>query len=192
MIREMLDIHSNQLSGGAGWMRHDRWDVVAKTTNFAGKSDGDVYREMLRAIAVERFHLKLRREVKEIKGLALVVAHKGKLGPAIHANTGAPYHFEVKPGPSLHAQNVSMKALAKYLKWPAAREVTDKTGLPGTYDLVLKWTPLNEEQIKNSSISRDAPTIFTALREQLGLKLHGEKIQGSFYVIEQAQRPDAN
>lgn len=194
IILEALNILPDQLSGGPKWVKDEQWDIRAKASGVSGKSDEEVYREMLRAIAVERFHLKLRSEVRQSKGLVLVMVHKGKLGPAIHPNTGARHSFGVQPGPSLVAQNVSISELSRWLKWPvgAGRTVEDRTRLSGTYDFILKWTPLHTEQITNANVSQDAPIIFTALREQLGLKVRGDKIDESFYVIEDAQYPDAN
>ena len=194
IIREALNILPGQLTGGPKWAKQDRWDIAAKPINANTKSDERVYREMLRAIAMERFHVKLRSETRQAKGLVLTVTHHGKLGPALRPNTGAQHTFEVKPGPSLSARNVSMGELAQWLKWPAGagRTVEDRTGLSGTYDFVLKWTPLNAEQITDPAISRDAPAIFTALREQLGLRIRAGKVHERFYVIEEAQRPDPN
>jgi len=136
---------------------------------------------------MERFHVKLRAETRQAKGLVLTVAHNGKLGPALHSNAGAQHAFEVKPGPSLLARNVAMEELAQWLKWPAGagRTVEDRTGLSGTYDFVLKWTPLNSEQITDPAISRDAPTI-------VGLRIRAGKVHERFYVIEEAQPPGPN
>lgn len=194
IIREALNILPGQLTGGPKWAKQDRWDIVAEPISAPSKSDERMYREMLRAIAMERFHVKLRSETRQAKGLVLTVAHNGKLGPALRPNTGARHAFEVKPGPSLSARNVTMEELAQWLKWPAGagRPVEDRTGLSGTYDFILKWTPLNAEQITDSAISRDTPTIFTALREQLGLKIRAAKVHERFYVVEEAQRPDPN
>ena len=193
IIREALNILPGQLDDGPKWVKEEQWDIAAKATGVSGTSDEEVYREMLQAIVRERFHAKIRTEERAAKGLIMVVARHGKLGPAIRLNTGAPHAFELKPGPSLFAQRVTMKELAEWLKLPAgnSRIVEDRTGLMGAYDFVLKWTPLQTEQLNKNASSQDVPTIFTALREQLGLTLRGDMVQETFYTLEDAKRPDA-
>jgi uncharacterized protein (TIGR03435 family) len=192
VIREALNVLPNQLTGGPKWVRHDLWDITAKAEGGSGYAEDEVYRALLRAVAAECFHLKLRSEKRRVKGLALVVARKGKLGPALVLNKDAPHRFDVKPGASLFAQKVTISDLAAWLKLPVGggRKLEDKTGLRGEYDFVLKWTPLRVEEVKDKSILVDAPTIFTALRDQLGLEVRPDKVQEDFYVIENAQRPD--
>jgi len=176
-------------------MRDKSWDIIAKTSGGAGISDEQLYREVLKQVVESRFHVKLHSELRDVKGFALTVAKQGKLGPEIRP-TSSPIHvFEIKhPGPSLVAKNVTMSELAKWLKLPAGadREVKDSTFLSGGYDFILKWTPLHDEQITDPSVSRDFPTIFQALREQLGLKVITARVQENFYRVEHAQLPDPN
>src|SRR6202034_2932094 len=96
MIREGLNILPNQLADGAEWVRHDRWDIVAKDNSAAGKSDEDVYREVLLAVSYERFGLKLHSEKRPAKGFALTLATAGKLGPGLTPANGQPHSFDVK------------------------------------------------------------------------------------------------
>lgn len=115
ILREALNISTSQLQGGPGWLRSDNWDIIAKSDNAANKTDEEVYRELLLAIAKQRFHVRLRTQPKEVKGLALVRLNVKKLGPSIHPTTGGPHLFEVISGPRLSAHNVSMQELAKWL-----------------------------------------------------------------------------
>lgn len=194
VIREGLNILPNQLTGGAEWVRHDRWDIVAKDTSAAGKPEEDVYREVLLAVAYERFGLKLHSEKRPAKGFALTVASAGKLGPGLVPASGQPHSFDVKPGASLIAHRIRMSELAEWLKWPAGggRVVEDETGLSGLYDVNLRWTPLQTDQITGSAISTDNPVIFSALRDQLGLKLVSTHVEQDRYEIQTAERPDSN
>ena len=194
VIREGLNILPNQLTGGAEWVRHDIWDIVAKDNNAAGKPEEDVYREVLLAIAYERFSLKLHSEKRPAKGFALTVAAAGKLGPGLTPASGQPHSIELKPGPSLIAHGIRMSELAAWLKWVtgAERVVEDKTGLPGLYDVNLRWTPLQTDQITDPAIAKDGPVIFTALREQLGLKLVATQVEQDSYEIQAAERPGSN
>jgi len=194
MIREGLNILPFQITGGPGWVRHDRWDIVAKDTDAVGKRDEDVYREVLLAVARERFSLKLHSEKRPAKGFALTVATAGKLGPGLTPASGQPYSFGMEPGPRLIGHGITMSDLAQWLKWPAGagRVIEDRTGLPGLYDVNLRWTPLQTDQIKNPATDKDQPVIFTALREQLGLKLVTTQVEQDNYDIQSAELPGSN
>lgn len=193
ILREALSVFPDQLQDIKGWMRSDSWDIVAKSSNPAGKSDDEIYHGLLLAIAEQRFHVKLRTQRKEMKGLVLTQLRDGKLGRDLHPTAGAPHSFDSGSGPILSAKNVSMAELAKWLKWPTGSrtEIQDATGLSGGYDFVLRWTPLHEEEISDPAM-KQYPTIFSAVREQLGLKLGVTKVQGVSYVVESAQRPELN
>ena len=193
MIREGFNILPNQITGGPEWVRHDLWDILAKDNSAAGKSDEDVYREVLLAVAYERFGVKLHSEKRPAKGFALTVAKPGKLGPGLTPASGQPYSFDAKPGASLIAHGIRMSELAEYLRVAAGmRAVEDKTGLSGLYDVNLHWTPLQTDQIKDPAIDKDGPVIFTALQEQLGLKLVTTQVQEDYYEIQAAQPPGPN
>jgi uncharacterized protein (TIGR03435 family) len=194
VIREGLNILPFQITGGPEWVRHDRWDIVAKDTDAAGKREEEVYREVLLAVARERFSLKLHSEKRPAKGFALTIVTTGKLGPGLTPASGQPYSFGLEPGPSLIGHGITMSELAEWLKWPAGagRVVEDKTGLSGLYDVNLRWTPLQTDQITNPATDKEGPVIFTALREQLGLKLVTTQIEQDSYEIQTAERPGSN
>ncbi len=194
VIREGLNILPNQLTGGAEWVRHDSWDIVAKDSSAAGKREEDVYREVLLAIASERFSLKLHSAKRPAKGFALTVLTTGKLGSGLTPASGQPYSFDLKPGPSLIAHGIRMSELADWLRWVAGagRVVEDRTGLSGLFDVDLHWTPLQTDQITDTALAKDGPVIFTALREQLGLKLVAIQVKQDSYEIQAAERPDSN
>jgi uncharacterized protein (TIGR03435 family) len=194
ILREGLNILPNQLKGGEDWVRHDSWDIVAKDNSAAGKREEEIYREVLLAVAYDRFNLKLHSEGRPAKGFALTVASAEKLGPGLTPASGQSHSIELKAGPSLIAHGISMSELAEWLKWPAGagRVVEDKTGLSGLYDVNLRWTPLQNDQIRNPAIATDEPVIFTALREQLGLKLVTTQVVQDSYEIQAAERPGSN
>jgi uncharacterized protein (TIGR03435 family) len=194
VIREGFNVLPFQITGGPEWVRHEMWDIVAKDNSAAGKRDDDVYREVLLAVARERFGLKIHSEKRPAKGFALTVANTGKLGPGLTPNSGQPYFFEMKPGPSVIAHGITMSEFAEWLKWPAGagRVVEDKTGLSGLYDMNLRWTPLQTDQVRDSAVDKDGPQIFTALREQLGLKLVTTQVEQDSYEIQAAERPGPN
>jgi uncharacterized protein (TIGR03435 family) len=190
ILREALDLQpgqSDELTGGPGWVRTELWDITAKAEGVAGELTPAEYRGMLLSLAEGQFQLKLRKQKQEVKGLELTRDQKSKLRPGLVLNSGAPRRFDLKPGISLTAQRISMKEFAAWLKMPmgVGHRVKDNTGLPGQYDFVLKWAP----QRADGTLVGDGPTIFTALKEQLGLRLRPARVLADVYTIEAAQRP---
>jgi uncharacterized protein (TIGR03435 family) len=190
MLREALDLQpgeSDELTGGPDWVRNDLWDVTAKAAGVPGELKTSAYRPMLLNLIEQRFQLKLGSRKREVKGLELVKDQKSKSRAGLVLNSGAAYRFDLEPGLTLTARRVSMKEFAAWLKMPmgVGQRVADGTGLPGEYDFVLKWTP----QRPDGTLVGDGPTIFTALKEQLGLKLRAGRVLVDAYTIEAAERP---
>jgi uncharacterized protein (TIGR03435 family) len=190
LLREAPDLYpgqSDELIGGPDWVRTEDWDVTAKAADFAGELQASTYRPMLLKLIKQRFQLKLVTQKREAKGLELVSDPKSKPRPGIAMNASAPHLFDVKPGITLTARRVSMNEFAAWLKMPMAvgQRVEDKTGLSGEYDFVLRWAP----QRADGTLVGDGPTIFTALKEQLGLKLRPTRLLVDAYTIEAAERP---
>jgi uncharacterized protein (TIGR03435 family) len=171
-----------QISGGPDWIRDDRFNIDAKAED-PTKATEEQLLEMLQGLLTDRFSLKLRREIKDMPGYALIVA---KNGPKLHAAKGeeVSYHFgpNGKPGRGpnmLSARTHSMLMLANILTM-FGDPVIDKNGLTGTYDFTLSWD------------ETDGPTLSTALQEQLGLRFESQKAPVPFYVIESARKPTEN
>lgn len=189
ILREALDLQpgqSRELTGGPDWVRTEAWDISAKAAGVAGELAPAVYRAMLLRLAMQQFQLKLGSRKQEVKGFQLTIDRKARPRPGLVLNSGAPRRFDLQPGITLTAQRVSIGEFAAWLKMPMAvgRRVEDKTGLRGQYDFVLKWAPNNE-----TSALSDAPAIFTALKEQLGLRLRPGRAPTVVYTIERVQRP---
>jgi uncharacterized protein (TIGR03435 family) len=165
---------------GPDWLEKERFDISAKAP---GIVEDDQMLLAMQALLVERFHLAVHRESKPTAAYVLVVA---KGGPKLH---------EVKPGPKssnnsqrgsdgithLTSQRVSMERLAAMLMRFADRPVVDRTGLTGVYDFKLDWA--GDEKADTT-----APSLFTALQEQLGLKLQPDKIPVEFLVVDRCDK----
>jgi uncharacterized protein (TIGR03435 family) len=171
-----------QISGGPDWIRDYRYNIDAKAED-PTKATEEQLLQMLQALLTERFGLKMRREMKDMPGYALIVA---KNGPKLREAKGQDVSFHFGPngkpgrGPnSLTARKQSMPMLADILTM-FGEPVIDKTGLTGTYDFTLSWD------------ETDGPTLGTALQEQLGLKFESQKVPVPFYVIESAKKPTEN
>jgi uncharacterized protein (TIGR03435 family) len=181
-IRTAYQVEDFEVVGGSGWMNSDRYDLEAKAP---GEADRDQLRMMLQAVLADRFKLQLHREMRNGTDYALVV---GPNGPKIKLST-EPGGF--RGGAGRITGKRSMPQLARFLSGIIHSPVTDETGLEGTFDLTLVWAA-DELAIVGDSLS-STPSIFTAVQDQLGLKLEAHK--GSLVevlVIDHAEKPDAN
>jgi uncharacterized protein (TIGR03435 family) len=203
----------DQVSGTPGWAKDQWFDVQAKMseTDIAemqklSLADSKAQRElMLQALLSERFKLKTHSETKQLPVYELVVAKGGSKLIDSTTDTNPPLVKEKdgKPLPSFLrflkdtsiAQGYPMSSLADFLSQPIAgvgRPVLDKTGLTGTYNFTLNWSPtLNIYGSAISSSSDDAPSIFGALGE-VGLKLQPATGQIETIVIDHAEKPSEN
>jgi uncharacterized protein (TIGR03435 family) len=189
------NVHPSQVLGGPGWVDTDKYDIVAKPVG-GGLLDGEQIKAMLRTLMADRFQLKLRHETKELPVYALTI---GKNGPKMKARTegdgGAAFTLLIG-GPRWPVRNAPMAQMVSVLQMVVLdRPVLDKTGLTGRFDFDLVWTP-DETQFggKGSSMPADpnAPNIFTAFQEQLGLKLEPQKAAVDVLVIDAVERPSEN
>jgi len=141
---------------------------------------------MLQTLLADRFKLVAHRETRAAPIYALVIAKNGsklKVSDADKMSTNNPRrgHIEYK--------KVTMATLASHFLasgW-TDRPVLDKTGLAGEYDFVLDWTP---EDLKSDDHS--APSLFTAVQEQLGLKLEAQTGPREFLIVDHVEKPSEN
>lgn len=179
-------IRDFQISGEPGWFSNKAWDITAKSS----RPDGDeVLRTMLRALLADRFHLTVREESKQLPVYALLA---GKGGPKLRTATGTE-PASMRPGEGvLEFHNVSMADFAERLAsrpLSVDRPVVEKTGLPGGYDFSLRFAE-NAASLKSALEEIDrggGQSIFTAIQEQLGLKLEAQKAALPVFVVEHAE-----
>jgi bla regulator protein BlaR1 len=191
IISSYPDLPAWRVSGGPSWIKTDYWDLIAKLPPNMPTSEQPLYRrteQMLRAFLAEDFKLKTRWIKKQQPVYNLVVSKGGaKLKPSESGQYSIRY---LKTGAEIH--HGSMAGLAELLysavslgRMAADRPVIDQTGLTGFYDFTLEWTPDTAQPEATAS----GPSIFTALEEQLGLKLQPEKAPLDILVIDHAERP---
>jgi uncharacterized protein (TIGR03435 family) len=216
------DVREFQITGGPGWINTDRFDIVAKAERSAGaenppddprkmteqqrKTVGDQMRERLRALLAERFQLTLHRETKEQSVYALVVAKGGpKLQQAQAMEGTGPRGPMMRMGRGeLSGQGVELEMLTRTLSSQLGRTVIDRTGLKGNFDFKLTWTPEPGQSATplgggpppgaDAPPPPDAngPSVFTALQEQLGLRLESQKGPVEMLVIDRVEKPSEN
>jgi len=179
-----------QISGGPVWMETDRFNIVANAPGERTPTQEQI-RQMLRTLLADRFQLKVHREKKEGPVYALVVDKKGpKLTPSTSADSTFSTGGGVR-GVRLTFQRQTMEYLALQLSNSGGlgREVLDKTELTGTYDFNLHWAAGNDG---NPPPDSNEPGLFTAVQEQLGLKLEPRKAPVETLVIDHAEKPSPN
>jgi uncharacterized protein (TIGR03435 family) len=155
---------------------------------------------MLQALLSDRFHLSLRRETKEVSTFHLVVAKTGpKLGPRLNAAADDNESSISGHGPGVvDGRKASMAMLVNLLTVQLGTKVEDHTGLEGRYDFRLTWVPDQFLQRGRpggpdpSETDSNGPSIFTALQEQLGLKLEPSGDLAEVLVIDSVERPTEN
>jgi uncharacterized protein (TIGR03435 family) len=198
MIMEAYEVKAFQISGGPDWIRTGRWDVLAKAEGFQGRIPRDQENQMVQSMMADRFQLRVHDETKEESVYALVV---DKNGSKMTPHAGDERQFRTQYG-SLNVKKGGMASLADWLSRGLGRVVIDKTDLKGEYDYALEWAPdPGEGGPESIGLPPEAPAphpetngpdIFTAVREQLGLRLLPQKGPVRIIVIDAAARPSEN
>ncbi len=203
MICSAWNLKPFQLSGLSGWMKSSTFDLTAKVSvdDIAAynKLSSAQRGAMLQKLLGDRFHLKVHLETKTSPVYDLAVDKSGsKLKPSTAIDPPSPEESKANPekykkdtastGPGMYeGTGVTVKSLASQLGNVLGKPVRDTTGLTGLYDINLRFRP--EETTADNA---DAPSIFSALQEQLGLKLLPDKGPIEMLVVEGAQKPDPN
>ena len=199
LIGFAYDVQSKQVIGGPPWMDSKKYDLECKP-DIAGTPSRDQVREMLQKLLADRFQLKFHKEKQDLSAYVLTVS---KAGPKMTKDTndpnGLPGLFFRQLG-FLTVRNATMGDFAHLMQSAVLdRPVVDQTNLDGKWDFVLKWTP-DESQFGGMGIkvpppadAADAPPpLFTAIQEQIGLKLDSGKAPVDVLVLDHVEEPSAN
>ena len=178
-----FNIPTWQLIGGPGWIDSESYDIVAKLPAGAKQEQVNI---MMVSVLTDRFKLSVHRETRDYPIYRLVVA---KNGSKLKDSTAERTRAIVTKG-HLSIQHASLPIFASYLSGGHVtdRPVIDATEIKGNYDFSLDWTPEDSPQDGDAS----GPSIFTALQEQLGLRLEASKSPFDFIVIDHIDRPTSN
>jgi uncharacterized protein (TIGR03435 family) len=173
---------------GPDWINRERYVIVAKASAPAPES---TILLMLQTLLAERFRLAFHRESKEMPVYALVVAKNGpKLKPS--ASDGGATQIGGPASGGLKFEHASMDGLAFALTQNLGQPVMNETGLTGAFDLQLVWSQDSARGRPEGSDPTDAPTIFTALQEQIGLRLESRKAPIEVLIIDHVEKPSEN
>jgi len=208
------DSVSFRIVGGPKWIDEDRFNVMATVT---GQWTSQRMREMVRTLLADRFKLSAHAETRELPTYMLVAGPNQPLRirrsivdeAACQARRAAVQRREQVPPPvpgappicgsgrtspgTITAVGGSMSSLASSLGQFVSRSVSDRTQLTGPFDFELKWTPDVLPQVPADTpplnIDPNGPSIFTALQEQLGLKLESTRGPVDIVVIDRIDHP---
>jgi uncharacterized protein (TIGR03435 family) len=197
-----------QILGGPNWITSDRWDIDARaaegTVTRQGAPDPsvpDTISLMVQSLIEDRFQLKMHRETREQPIYELVIAKGGsKMKLSDDQTPVQPPQRGDEPPPvrrnsltmgrgNFLGEGIQFGIFVNALSQQLGRPIVDKTGLKGFFDLHLQWTPELAQQPESDS---SGPTIFTAIQEQLGLRLESSKGPVDVIVIDSVQKPSEN
>ncbi len=207
IISNAYDVRTNDLvSGGPGWLDSARYDIEGKVDDASAtlldkmplNEREAAANRMLRSLLEQRFALKVREGTKDQPIYEMVVAKDGfKPKPVDESTALAPqngpdgkpipvYRWEQWPG-KIVAHAATMEMLATQLQGGAGRRVVDKTGISGSYAFTLTWSP---EEMQNGNGGERS--LFTALAEELGVRLQSAKAPERTLVVEAIEKPTEN
>jgi uncharacterized protein (TIGR03435 family) len=192
LLMDAYKLEPYQIIGGPKWMDSDRFDIAAKAEGDGAPAPAQVG-QMLQSLLADRFHLQVHRGTRELPLYVLVV---GRAGSKMRASdTDAAPSFSMRSSGGLTDIRVSkgtMEQLAKQLSSAGAgRPVLDRSGLRGSYDFELRWSP-DLSAAPNVSEASRTPSLFTAIQEQLGLRLEATKGPVQVLVIDHVEKPSEN
>jgi uncharacterized protein (TIGR03435 family) len=187
LVSIALELKPYQLENVPSWANAIRYDVEARPA--AGAKPGDVG-PMLHALLVERFAFKFHRETREVDGFALVRAQRDRLGPQLRVSqfdcqTAFLATPECRQG-RVAAEQFTMvgnplSMLLQVVVNNVVAPVSDETGLTGRYDIDMQWS-------KDVAPNDDRPSIYTALQDQLGLKLERRRVTTDVVIVDRLER----
>jgi uncharacterized protein (TIGR03435 family) len=215
LINYAFDMRAFRIQGGPGWISTTRWEVIAKAERAVTAGE---MRRLVQRLLQDRFALRTHVETRDLPIYQLVMSREDRrLGPNIK-----PAQFDCEPflaglrppreapldpvtkfplcgaivgvasgGATMRLHGHSMARFAPLLQTEVQRMVIDKSGLDGSFDIELKYQSESMPRLSGAPSQEGLP-LFTALREQLGLRLEADRGQVEVLVIDQAEQPTPN
>ncbi len=205
LLQFAFEMPESRMLDAPAWTVSTKFDIEAKADSAVDDQlrglSSDVgkaqKRHMLQALLADRFQLKAHKETRELPVYALVVAKSGPkfLESKANGTTIDAGHGKI----GVQGGDNTVALLAEQLANRLGRPVIDKTGIQGRYDLALQWAPdeaaaprLNAPEGLSPAPDSSGPSIFTAIQEQLGLKLESQKGPVQVLVIDRIEMPSEN
>jgi uncharacterized protein (TIGR03435 family) len=198
LIMIAYGLHPKQIVGAPSWSESERFDITGRP-NMPGQPNAEQMRIMLQKLLSDRLQFKFHRDKKELSVYALMVTKEGpNIAKSERDPNGLPGLFFRGLG-NLNVTNASMEQVANVLSTILDKPVLDQTGLLEKYDFVLKWTPDQSQFLGFGGApppppdpGDTLPDLFTAIQQQLGIKLSSTKAPAEVIVIESVAKPSAN
>jgi uncharacterized protein (TIGR03435 family) len=199
MMTFAYGLHPDQIVGGPEWIKNDRFDITAEPEG-TGMPNERQWRSMLGKLLADRYKLTFHKDKKDLPVYALTMVKSGhKLTKNDTNPNGLPALFFRGAG-VFPVRNATMKDFCGTMQAVVLdRPMVDQTGIEGRYDFTLIWTPDETQfggrggQVPPPADPANAPPgLFTAIQEQLGLKLDPTRLAVEVYVIDRLEKPEAN
>jgi uncharacterized protein (TIGR03435 family) len=184
LIRVAFQLQNTRIADAPEWVERDRFDIDARTGRPEKIAQGEVAR-LLQSLLADRFQMKSHFETRALPVYALVVRTAGKLKVSGEGDVAGMSTSSKGSVSQARATATSMELFEGYVGNRLGEIVLDQTGLNGAYNFTLQWSA-------NQSADSTAPSLTTALREQLGLSLERKKSPMKVLVIDAMSRPSVN
>jgi len=185
LIEQAYGLRASQISGGPAWIDSTQFDIK-------GKLDGQIsepgsWKVPMQKLLAERFQLKFHMATKEMTAYALVVGKNGPKFKETSDETGRRGRARMGRG-MLDGPAITMQQLTEDLARSVERVIVDQTGLTGKYKIKLEW----DDEAMPAESGDAAPSLFTALQNQLGLKLEKRKLPVPLLIVDRLEKPTEN
>jgi uncharacterized protein (TIGR03435 family) len=181
LIVEAYAFRWSSVVGGPDWIHRERYDIVAT----APGSSLPQHRLLLQTLLAERFALRVHRETRQLPVYELVKARSnGRLGPNLKPVIADCKGYTDSGASSLRGRCIPWPDVLANAFWNLDRPVIDKAGLSGSFDIDFRWTPLDASDNRPEQV-----LMFTAVQEQLGLRLQPSLGPVEVLVIDSVERP---
>ena len=194
------DVHNKQVLNGPDWIDKDKYDITG-VPDTEGAPSNRQWKMMVQKLLAERFQLTFHHEKRDLPVYILSVVKDGPKNLNKSDATGDGFSVPIRNIPggfTMPIRNATMLDFTSFALQGAVldRPVLDQTGIVGSYDFTLTWAPLGTEfggVPYNPSPTENPPAnLFTAIQEQLGMKLEAVKAPADVMVIDKAEKPSAN
>lgn len=195
-IMTAYNLQPYQVTGGPNWIDSTTYEILAKLEQADVAPAKNLGAEpplhiALQSLLAERFQLKFHRETKDLPAFAMAVAKSGFKLKESTAKTGCGADSAPGPGRTVNARCIDMESVRRFLGRQVDRPVFDRSKIQGRYDFTLQWMPENLRDV-GSTDQPALPSLFTALEEQLGIKIEAIKAPVEVLIIDSAERPSEN
>ncbi|MGC2401596.1 MAG: TIGR03435 family protein [Acidobacteriaceae bacterium] len=202
LIAFAYGLHAKQIIDGPPWFGVDLYDIEAKPDT-EGRPSQKQMQIMVKKLLTDRFQLKFHNDKRELSVYVITVANGGPKMTKSTAGPNDPIGFGLRGLGDLIVRNLTMAGFATWMQSGIMdKPVVDQTGLTDRYDFQLKWTPDESQfaQFRGTGAvipppSNDAnapPSLYTAIQEQIGLKMGPGKVPDDVIVIDHVEKPSEN